>query len=143
MGRILGIDYGTKRCGIAVSDPLQIMASGLATVPSAELFAFLERYLAEEEVDCIVVGYPLALDGSPTRITHLVKGVVRKMKKLFPGLKVVTVDERFTSKEAERLLPQIGLPRKKRQNKGLVDKLSATLILQDYMEANIWRKQDK
>ncbi len=143
MGRILAIDYGTKRCGIAVTDPLQIIASGLTTVPAAELFPFLEKYVAEEEVEAMVVGYPLALDGSPTRITHLVKGVVRQLKKRFPDLRIETMDERYTSMEAQELLLKTGLRQKKRRDKGLIDKLSAAIILNDYMEATVWQSKDE
>ncbi len=142
MARILALDYGTKRCGLAVTDPLQIIASGLVTVPTAELFSFLERYLKEEEVERMVVGYPLALDGSSTRMTHLVKGVLRQLKKCFPELEVVTLDERYTSKEAEALLLQTGLKKKKRRDKGLIDKLSAAILLKDYMETEVWQSKD-
>ncbi len=142
MARILALDYGTKRCGLAVTDPLQIIASGLVTVPTVELFSFLERYLKEEEVECMVVGYPLALDGSPTRMTHLVKGVLRQLKKRFPELEIVTLDERYTSQEAEALLLQTGLKKKKRRDKGLIDKLSAAILLKDYMETEVWQSRD-
>ncbi len=138
MGRILAIDYGTRRCGIAVTDPLQIIASGLTTVSSSDLFSFLDKYMAEEEVEAIVVGYPLELDGSPTRITHLVKGLIRQLKKHFPDLRIETMDERYTSAEAQQLLLQTGVRKKKRREKGLIDKLSAAIILNDYMEARVW-----
>jgi len=143
MGRILAIDYGTKRCGIAVTDPLQIIASGLTTVPASGLFSFLEKYVAEEEVEAIVVGYPLALDGGATRITHLVKGLVRQLRKRFPDLRIETIDERYTSVEAQELLLKTGLRQKKRRDKGLIDKLSAAIILNDYMEATVWQSKDK
>ncbi len=142
MGRILALDYGTKRCGLAVTDPLQIIASGLATVPTSDLFSFLEAYLAEEAVERMIVGYPVALDGSPTRITHLVKGVLRQLEKRFPDVEIVSVDERYSSKEAEALLLQTGLRPKKRRDKGLIDKLSAAIILKDYMEVEVWSKKD-
>jgi len=138
MGRILAIDYGTRRCGIAVTDPLQIIASGLTTVSSSDLFSFLGKYMAEEEVEAIVVGYPLELDGSPTRITHLVKGLIRQLKKRFPDVRIETMDERYTSAEAQQLLLQTGVRKKKRREKGLIDKLSAAIILNDYMEARVW-----
>ena len=132
----MAIDYGTKRTGIAVTDPLQIIVSGLDTVPTPYLFDFLNKYLGEEEVEKIVVGEPLHLDGRPAQIAHLVVGFVRKVRKLFPHLEVVTHDERFTSEEAKRIIRQSGAKKKKRQDKSLVDKVSAVLILQDYLEQN-------
>ncbi len=134
MARILAIDYGTKRTGLAVSDPLQIIASGLETVATEELFDFLENYLAAEEVEAIVVGEPLHPDGRPAQIHHLVVGFVRKLKKLFPTVEVFMQDERFTSEEAKRVIMESGARRKKRRNKALVDKVSAVLILQEFME---------
>ncbi len=134
MGRILAIDYGTKRTGLAVSDPLRIIANGLETVATAELFPFLETYLQQKTVDIIVVGEPLHLDGRPAQIAHLVTGLVRKLKKKYPNIKIVLQDERYTSEEAKDIIRQSGLGRKKRRDKSLVDKVSAVLILQDYME---------
>jgi putative holliday junction resolvase len=133
--RILAIDYGTKRTGLAVSDPLQLIANGLDTVPTAELIGFLERYLQEEEVACIVVGEPLYPDGNPAQIHHLVVGLVRQLKKLFPGVEVVTHDERFSSEQAKLAIRQSGARQKKRRDKSLVDKISAVIILQDFMES--------
>ncbi|MDX1666555.1 MAG: Holliday junction resolvase RuvX [Saprospiraceae bacterium] len=134
MGRILAIDYGTKRTGLAVSDPLRIIASGLDTVATREIYEYLEQYLDREEVDVIVVGEPLHPDGRPAQIAHLVVGFVRKLKKLFPGVEVVTRDERYTSEEAKRIILASGTRKKKRRDKSLVDKVSAILILQDYMD---------
>lgn len=133
MKRILGIDYGTKRTGIAVTDPLQIAVHGIDTIPTSELFDFLTTYLSQEEVEKIVVGEPIDLDGSPTQIAHLVVGFVRKLRKQFPDIEVVLHDERFTSAEAKRVILQSGTRKKKRRDKGLVDKISAVLILQDYL----------
>lgn len=135
MGRILSIDYGTKRTGIAVSDPLQIIASGLDTVATNELFEYLCNYINKEEVDCIVVGEPLQLNDEPSPIEHLIVGFIRKLEREFPQIKFARVDERFTSKEATKIIRQSGAKKKKRQDKGLVDKVSAVLILQDYMES--------
>ncbi len=135
MARILGIDYGTKRVGIAASDPLQIIASGLDTIPTDRIFDFLQKYIATEEVETIVVGEPMHLDGQPAQIAHLVVGFVRKLRKLFPDIEVVTRDERYTSVDAKAIILQSGAKKKKRREKGLVDKISAVLILQDYMEA--------
>ncbi|MCB0549624.1 MAG: Holliday junction resolvase RuvX [Phaeodactylibacter sp.] len=134
MARILAIDYGTKRTGLAVTDPLQIIANGLDTVATSELEDYLQRYLEQEEVEAIVVGEPFYPDGNPAQIHHLVVGFVRRLKKLFPDIEVVTHDERFTSEEAKQIILQSGAKKKKRRDKGLVDKVSAVLILQDYLE---------
>ena len=138
MARILAIDYGTKRCGLAVTDPLQITVNGLETVHADELLDFLERYLAQEPVETIVVGEPLHPDGQPAQIHHLVVGLVRKLKKLFPEVEVILHDERFTSEDAKLVIRQSGARQKKRRDKTLVDKVSATLILKDYMESHRW-----
>lgn len=130
----MAIDYGTKRTGLAVTDPLQIIANGLDTVPTPEVLDYLQAYLATEQVDTIVVGEPMHMDGQPAQIAHLVVGFVRKLKKLFPEVVVVTHDERFTSEDAKRIILQSGAKKKKRRDKGLVDKVSAVLILQDYLE---------
>jgi len=135
VARILAIDYGTKRTGLAVSDPLQIIATGLTTVPTGELFSFLENYLNEEEVETIVVGEPLHLDGNPSQIAHLVVGFIRKIKKSFPEIQILGWEERFTSEEAKKVILQSGVKKKKRRDKNLVDKVAATLILQDFMES--------
>lgn len=136
MARILAIDYGTKRCGLAVTDPLQIVPGGLDTVPEPELIHFLKAYLTEEEVETIVVGEPLYPDGKPAQIHHQVIGLVRKLKRQFPDVEVVLQDERFTSEEAKQVILQSGAKKKKRREKGLVDKVSAMLILSDYLEYN-------
>lgn len=136
MARVLSIDYGTKRTGLAVTDPLQIIANGLDTIPTGELFSFLENYLGMEEVSTIVVGEPFYPDGNPAQLHHQVVGLVRKLKKLYPAVEVVTWDERFTSVDAKAIILQSGAKRKKRREKGLVDKIAAVLILQDYLEQN-------
>ncbi len=133
MARIIGIDYGTKRTGIAVTDPLQIIVNGLTTVPTDEIFDFLKDYFEEEEVEKIVVGEPMHADGTPAQIAHLVVGFVRKLKKLYPDKEIVTHDERYTSVAAKAAILQSGAKQKKRRDKALVDKISATLILQDYL----------
>lgn len=133
VARILGIDYGTKRTGIATTDPLQLFASGLTTVATADLLDWLQTYLSEENVEKIVVGEPLYPDGNPAQIHHLVIGFTRKLRKLFPGLEVVLHDERFTSEEAKAVIRQSGAKRKKRRDKALVDQVSAALILKDYL----------
>ncbi len=134
MGRILAIDYGTKRVGMAVSDPLKIVATGLDTLPEPEVLGFLKDYLNKEEVETIVVGDPLNLDGSPGKIAPLVNKFVAQLKKQFPASSVILRDERFTSEDAKKIILQSGAKKKKRRDKALVDKVSAVLILQDYLE---------
>lgn len=132
----MAIDYGTKRTGLAVSDPLQIIASGLDTIATHELLDFLETYFNEEEVEAVVIGEPRHADGNPTKITHLIIGLERKLKKLYPEKRVILQDEAFTSADAKQIILQSGAKKKKRREKGLVDKISAVLILQEYMERN-------
>ncbi len=134
MARIMGIDYGKKRTGIAVTDPLQIIASALETVSTPDLFSFLNQYLATEEVEIIVVGEPLNLDGSPTDATPLVYQFVKKLKTKFPSIPIELTDERYTSKRAKEFILKSGVNKKKRRDKSLVDKISAALILEDYMK---------
>ena len=135
MARILAIDYGTKKTGLAVSDPLQIIASGLDTIPTAEVFDFLENYLKEEDVESIVIGEPLYPDGNPAQIHHLVVGFKRKLEKLYPKMEISFQDESFTSEEAKMIIRKSGVKKKKRRDKNLVDKVSAVLILQEFMES--------
>jgi len=137
LSRILAIDYGTKRTGLAVTDPLQLIANGLDTVPTVDIFTYLEDYLRKEEVGLFVVGEPMHADGSPAQIAHLVVGFVRKLQKTFPGIPVEMVDERYTSEEAKLIIRESGLKKKKRRDKSLVDKISAVLILQDYMDEHL------
>lgn len=136
MARILAIDYGTKRTGLAVTDPLQIIANGLDTVATQELLDYLDRYFAAEEVETVVIGEPRHKDGNPTKVTPHVIGLQRKLEKNYPELKVVLQDEGFTSVMAKEAILQSGLKRKKRRDKGLVDKMAATIILQEYLEVN-------
>lgn len=135
VARILAIDYGTKRVGLAVSDPLQIIASGLDTVSRDAVFDFLKKYIAEEEVETMVIGMPMHLDGRPAQIAAQVEDFIKTFKKLFPAIEVVTQDERFTSEDAKKVILQSGAKKKKRRDKALVDKVAAVLILQDYMES--------
>ena len=136
MARILGIDYGTKRVGLAVTDPLKIIASGLDTVHSKDLFSYIKNYIKTEEVERIVIGMPKNLNNQATHATPHVVGVVRKLKKEFPEIAVSEVDERFTSKLAFNTMIESGISKKKRAEKGTIDKLSATIILQSYLEKN-------
>ncbi|WP_276390191.1 Holliday junction resolvase RuvX [Eudoraea chungangensis] len=133
MGRILALDYGIKRTGIAVTDPLQIIASGLNTVETHNLLAFLVRYVKEEKVKTIVVGEPRQMDGSPSESEAFIQVFLKGLKVALPTVNIVRQDERFTSKMANRTLIEGGTKKKKRMNKALVDEISATLILQAYL----------
>lgn len=135
MARILAIDYGKKRTGIAVSDPLRIIATGLTTVATEDLVRFLKSYFEKEEVDEVIIGYPKNLDGTDTDITKKVDKVYSQFLKLFSTKKIVLVDERFTSKMASRSLLDSGLKKKDRRDKSLIDEVSATILLQGYMES--------
>lgn len=134
MARIMAIDYGKKRTGLAVTDPLQLIASGLTTIPTHNLIPYLKKYLSEEQVELILIGEPKNLDGGATDATALVTECVRILQKNFPELPVRKVDERFTSKLAVRAMIDSGLKKKDRQNKALVDEISATIILQEYLQ---------
>ena len=133
MGRVLAIDHGRKRTGLAVTDPLRIIASALDTVPTAEVIAYLKAYLAREEVDGFVVGLPMGLDGRPTDATAGVEAFLKQLRKAFPGKWVETVDERFTSSLAKQAVLQSGIGRMARRDKAQLDRISATIILQDWL----------
>ena len=133
MSRIIAIDYGLKRTGIAVTDPLKIIATGLTTVETPKLFSFLKDYFSKEEVELILIGEPLNWDESDTHATPLVKKAVERLKKEFPAIPVQLVDERYTSKMASQAMIDMGLRKKQRQDKGLVDKIAATILLQEYL----------
>lgn len=134
MGRILAIDYGQKRVGFAVTDELRICANALETVHVSAAFDFLRDYLQKEQVDVLVVGEPRKMDNTPSDSTRFIEPFVQHVKKCFPDLPVVRVDERFTSRMAFQTMIDVGLKKKDRQNKALVDKLSATIILQSYLQ---------
>ena len=134
MPRILCIDYGLKRTGIAITDPLQIIATGLTTVDSKDLISFLRKYTAQEEVELIVIGEPKNLDDSDTHATPLVKAAILKLEKEFPKISIKKVDERFTSKLAKQAMLDMGMKKKDRRNKRTVDEIAATIMLQEYME---------
>jgi len=135
VARLLSIDYGKKRTGLAVTDPLQIIAGGLATVSTSELFAFLQDYVRRETVERIVIGEPRQADGSPSENLERVKQFVNRWKRALPDIPIEFYDERFTSVLAHRAMLDGGLRKKDRQNKALVDEISATILLQDYMRA--------
>lgn len=140
MPRIMAIDYGTVRTGIAVTDPLQIIATGLDTVPSAKLMDFLGRYTQTEAVECFVVGEPKRMDNSPAQAAAGADRLVADLHRTFPHIAVERMDERFTSKMAQQAMLHGGLSRTQRADKALVDKVSATLILQSYLEWTANRK---
>ena len=134
MSRILAIDYGLKRTGIAVTDPLKIIATGLTTVESKQLISFLKNYFNKEGVELIIIGEPKNLDDSDTHATQLVRNIIKELQKNFPLIPVKTVDERFTSKMASRAMIEMGLKKKKRRDKALVDEIAAAIMLQEYLK---------
>ena len=133
MSKAIGIDYGTKRVGISISDATQIIATALCTVPNKEIFKFLKDLVEKEKVDTIVVGVAQNLDGTDTDSTLVIQQFIEKIKVLFPKVGVHSIDERFTSKIAFQSIIDSGIKKKKRQNKSLIDEVSATIILQDYL----------
>lgn len=133
MSRILSIDYGFKRTGIAVTDELQIIASGLTTIPSTTTIAFLKDYFSKETVSKVLIGEPKQMDGTPSESTAVIEKFVSDFKIAFPEMPIDRVDERFTSKMAFQTMIDSGLKKKQRQNKGLIDEIAATILLQDYL----------
>lgn len=134
MARIMAVDYGIKRVGLAVTDPLQIISSALDTIPTEKVLDFIKKYCSEEEVEHFVVGEPTHADGNPTYLTPLVHQFIAELNKAFPQIPVSTWDERYTSVEAKRVILAAGFKKKQRQDKALVDRISAAIILQEYME---------
>lgn len=137
MARIIALDYGKKRTGIAVTDPLQIIATGLATVPSNELIGYIKNYIKQEPVEKVLIGYPLNFDETPTDATPLVEKFIGKFAHVFPTLPIIKVDERMTSKMASQAIAGMGLKKKERQNKELIDTVSAVIMLQEYLESRV------
>ena len=135
MPRILSIDYGGKRTGIAVTDPLKIIATGLTTIETPKLIPFLKDYFKKEAVELIIIGEPKNWDESDTHATPLVRQAIVRLQKEFPAIPLKTVDERFTSKMASRAMIDMGLKKKQRQNKALVDEIAATIMLQEYLNS--------
>ncbi len=136
MPRILAIDYGKKRVGIAITDEMQLIASGLTTVATASIFDFLTHYFATENVVTVLIGEPKQMNGTPSQSSELIDNFVIKFIEKFPSIKVVRVDERFTSKMAFKTMIDSGLSKKKRQNKALIDEIAATIMLQHYLISN-------
>jgi putative holliday junction resolvase len=133
--RILSIDYGLKRTGLAVTDPLQIIATGLTTVESKTLIPFLKEYIIKEDVVLIIIGEPKNMDDSDTHATPLVEKCIEELSKAFPKIPIEKVDERFTSKMAKDSMLEMGLKKRQRRNKALVDEIAATILLQEYLQA--------
>ena len=133
MPRIISIDYGAKRTGLAVTDPLQIIATGLTTVESKQLIPFLKDYFAREEVELIIIGEPKNWDDTDTHATALVEKIIKQLEKNFPKIPIKRVDERYTSKMAKDAMLEMGLKKMQRRNKKLVDEIAATILLQEYL----------
>ncbi len=133
MPRILSIDYGSKRTGLAVTDPLQIIATGLAGIHTKDLEAFLTNYFKTEEVERVIIGHPTNLDDSDTHATPLVQAFINRFVKVFPTVPIIKVDERYTSKLAVQSMVQSGMKKKDRRNKNMVDEVAATIMLQEYL----------
>jgi putative Holliday junction resolvase len=133
LARILSIDYGSKRTGLAVTDPLKIIASGLTGIHTKDLENFLTEYFRKEEVEKVIIGHPTNWDDSDTHATPLVQAFINRFKKVFPNMPIIKVDERNTSKMAVQSMIQSGMKKKNRQNKSLVDEIAATIMLQEYL----------
>ncbi|MBT8263089.1 MAG: Holliday junction resolvase RuvX [Bacteroidia bacterium] len=136
MGRILAIDYGTKRTGIAITDELKMIASGLTTVATEDLMSFLQTYFEDETVELVLVGEPKQKDGTHSAVEEEIKNFLTEFTDKYPDMKVIRVDERFSSKRAFQAMIDSGLKKKKRRNKALIDEISATILLQDYLYNN-------
>jgi putative Holliday junction resolvase len=133
MARILSIDYGLKRTGIAVTDDFQIIASGLTTIPSTDIIPFLKTYFSKENVETVLIGEPKQMNGLPSESSEIIEKFISQFHIEFPNMKMERVDERFTSKMAFQTMIDSGLKKKQRQNKGLIDEIAATILLQDYL----------
>jgi len=143
MGRILAIDYGQKRTGLAVSDELKLIATALKAIPTMEVLPYLKNYVSVNPVECFVVGEPKQMDNSPSGSARFVEPFIKQLMKIFPGIRVERMDERFTSIIAGRAILESGLKKMARRDKGLVDTVSATLILQSYMESERIKKEQR
>lgn len=143
MGRILAIDYGQKRTGLAVSDELKLIATALGTVPTADALPYLKRYVAGNAVDCFVVGEPKRMDNTPSDSARFVEPFVKQLAELFPGIRLERMDERFTSLMAGRTILESGIGKMARRDKSLVDTVSAVIILQSFMESEQHKKEHK
>jgi len=142
MGRIIGIDYGLKRIGVAVTDPLQIFASPLITVSPAEFESFIEGFLKTDEVEAFVIGYPVQMNNKPSASVTYINPFIKKLKKTYPEIHIFLADERFTSQMAVRTMVEGGVKKKDRQDKSLVDKISASIILQSFLDNRSNKKEN-
>jgi len=140
MGCLVAIDYGEKRTGIAHTDSLQLIASGLTTLPSIESIEFLEQYLLHNDVEAIIIGQPRQKDGTFSSIEKQILKFISTLKKKLPNVRIIRHDERFTSKLASQVIMDSGLKRRRRRNKSIIDKISATIILQSYLELKSYQK---
>ncbi len=134
MSRIVSIDYGSKRTGIAVTDPLKIIATGLTGLHTKDLESFLKDYFSKEPVELVIIGHPTNWDDSDTHATPLVQAFINRFKKVFPNIPIQKVDERYTSKMAVQSMVESGMKKKQRQNKNLVDEIAATIMLQEFLQ---------
>lgn len=141
MGRLLAIDYGRRRCGIAVTDTLRIVATGLATVPTAQLKEYVKRYMATEQVDAIIVGLPRTVHGEESESMRYIRPGIQRLKQALPGVKVEFFDERFTSVLAHRSMLDSGMKKMQRRDKAVVDEIAATIILNDYLQSKQYQDQ--
>jgi putative Holliday junction resolvase len=141
MGRILGIDYGTKRIGLAVTDPLQIFASPLNTVSTSDFYTFLNEYLRKEQVEAFVIGYPVQMNNMPSESVTHINPFIKKLKKTFPDKHIHLADERFTSQMALQTMIDGGVKKKDRQDKSMIDKISASIILQSFLDNRSNKKE--
>jgi putative Holliday junction resolvase len=142
MGRIIGIDYGLKRIGLAVTDPMQMFASPLTTVNAPEFENFIKNYLEGNEVEAFVIGYPVQMNNNPSASVSYVNPFIKKLKKAYPDIHIYLADERFTSKMALRAMIEGGVKKKDRQNKSMIDKISASIILQSFLDNRSNKKEN-
>ena len=142
MGRIIGIDYGLKRIGLAVTDPMQMFASPLTTVKAPEFEIFIKNYLEGNEVEAFVIGYPVQMNNSPSASVSFINPFIKKLKKTYPHIHIYLADERFTSKMAVRAMIEGGVKKKDRQNKSMIDKISASIILQSFLDNRSNKKEN-
>ena len=140
MGRLLSIDYGRKRCGIAVTDVLKIVATGLTTVATAKLVEFIKQYVEKEDVERIVVGLPTTMRGEQSESMKYITPGINRLRKELPGIEIVFVDERFTSVLAHKSMLASGMKKTDRQDKAIVDEISATIILNDYLQSKLYNQ---
>ena len=134
MGCLVGIDFGIKRTGLAYTDPNKMIATGLKNLPTSSVISYIQDYFKNEEVDAFIIGKPIQKDGTPSELENKIKNFILELKKYFPNKKIERYDERYTSKMAKQVIINLGIKKKKRTNKGLVDQISATIILQSYLD---------